>query len=161
MARSNRWTAADLASVGAKHSGAKGVQPKKPTFRIGIDPGNNTGFAVWNEQESRFQVIETVDFWSAYGKVGTYPIDETMVVVEVPRGKNNWTGDTQQITTLNVGGVIREANLLAEGLRRKGYSVKEVHPRGKVDADGFKRLTGYQGRTNEHNRDAGMLAMIG
>ena len=61
----------------------------------------------------------------------------------------------------NVGSVRAEGKLLCMGLRDLGYEVVQVSPMGKIDAAGFSSLTGYRGRTNQHERDAGLLAFGG
>lgn len=69
----------------------------------------------------------------------------------------------------NSGSNRRESQLLAEGLRRRGYNVVAVKPlrhvtaagatnkRGKMTAEFFSRLTGWDKPTSEHGRDAGIL----
>ena len=60
----------------------------------------------------------------------------------------------------NVGRVDRETQLWVEYLARRGYRVLLVEPsRGqeKWDAATLKRITRYQGRTNQHGRDAARL----
>lgn len=138
---------------------------------IGIDPGKNTGFAVWDKQQQQITVLQTLDFWQAYAAVQAYPADTTLIKIEVPDTIKVWSENksvssmskmaTASKVATNVGGVIMQAELLADGCKRLGYRVEKVHPKGKVDADYFKRVTGYVGRTNEHSRDAGMLAFSG
>lgn len=78
------------------------------------------------------------------------------VVIEVSKVKVNWHGPA---AAHDVGAVRRESMLLADGLELAGAQVERVHPPGKVDAVTFARITGWTGRTNEHQRDAGMLAI--
>lgn len=152
----NRWTEADLKEV------AKRNQGNSIDTVIGIDPGKKTGFAVYDKKLKKMAVVKTLDFWSAYEACKAYPHESTKVVVEVSDTKAQFNkGKSSHTWSVNIGMVYRESHLIAEGLRRLGYLVKEVHPRGKVDKDKFKRLTGYDGRTNEHSRDAGMMAFKG
>jgi len=130
---------------------------------IGIDPGVKTGFAVYSIDLGQLLEVETVDFWTAVDKVMFYPPSYlTRVVIEVPDTKHVWQGGAKNAKTLqrqavNVGGVIREAQLLAEGLEREGYPVVRVPPRGKVDPTKFARYTGWKDRCSQHARDAAML----
>jgi hypothetical protein len=119
------------------------------------DPGSNTGVAVVDVHSQKIITLKTMDFWSAYNYLDNFDRRETLVVIEVPTTKTNWHGNGAAI---DVGGVIREAKLLADGIERLGFEVIRVHPRGKVPAKNFNKITGWVGRSNEHNRDAGMLA---
>lgn len=125
-------------------------------IQIGIDPGVHTGFAV--AEDGKLVRLQTLDFWQAYHTacvlIGEH--GSLRVVIEVPKTKANWHGAT---AAHNVGRVCREAELLADGLELAGAQVQRVHPSGKVDAATFARITGWVGRTNEHQRDAGMLAI--
>ena len=159
----SRWTEEDLLRLGSKSiTKAKiPINVSKFQFHIGIDPGNSTGFAVYDRIEKKFLVVETLDFWMAYSKAQAYSVKDTRIIVEVSKTKANWQKDKSTTTSVNIGGVIKESKLLAEGFRRLGFYVETPHPRGKVDASYFKRVTGYQGRTNEHMRDAGLLCFMG
>lgn len=146
-------------------------------FVVGIDPGAHTGFAVWSREAQQFQKICTMDFWDAVFAITrseTLTPDNTVVVVEIAhlapitfrRGKAD-SFATMDRMARNVGQVIREAQLLAEGLRRFGFDVIEHKPIGKVKTGGkydadeddrqFKQLTGWTDRTSQHGRDAGRL----
>lgn len=130
---------------------------------VGIDPGKSTGFAVYSVDWERLIVLETLDFWGAYdramGFVRTVP---TMVIIEVPNSKHVWHKGAASERALqrqgaNVGSVVREAELLAEGLARENCIVKRVQPRKKVNAKDFATITGWTNRSNQHERDAAMM----
>lgn len=133
-------------------------------YIIGIDPGTSTGFAVYDTIEEKLIALETTTFWGVLNLLEeTWGEETVLIVIEVPESKHVWhNGGTAkgsvQRTALNVGSVIREAELLAEGLERAGYDVKRVNPRGKVKAGDFNKVTGWEGKTNQHVRDAGLLA---
>jgi len=67
----------------------------------------------------------------------------------------------------NVGQVMAVARLLHEMLVHHGYAVKLVSPlkgaakKCKDDAEYFKKITGWQGRSNADQRDAAMIAIYG
>lgn len=134
-----------------------------PNFSIGIDPGQHTGFAIYSIQQRKIVELRTVDFWGAYSQVCAFqPIEISRVVVEVPDTKHVWQQMPKgtkaiQRQAVNVGGVIREAQLLAEGLMRAGYKVVRVNPRGKRTHAEFCKFTGWTGKTNQHCRDAALL----
>ena len=132
-------------------------------YSIGIDPGKSTGFAVYHIQEEKLVRLETLSFWSAFGQTLIYePDNVSRVVIELPDSKHVWHKDANgtaaiQRQAVNVGSVLREAELLAMGIENAGYNVQTTNPRGKVDAKRFKMITGWTGQSNQHERDAGLL----
>ena len=126
---------------------------------IGIDPGTKTGVAVYDSTLKKITDVFTADFWGAYEYIKDNQHDMTIkkVIVEVPRTKSNWHKKGCDITSANVGGIYKEAHLLAEGIRRLGLNVVTEHPMGKVDAAYVKKVTGWKDRTSKHTRDAIML----
>jgi hypothetical protein len=133
---------------------------------IGIDPGKSTGFAVYDMRSSQLSLCDTLDFWGAVGKLDTLCLksaENYRVVIELPKTKAVWhvgakTQAAKNRTAVNVGSVIREAELIVDWLDLNGVDYETVPPRGKMDAAMFKRITGWQGRTSQHARDAGILA---
>lgn len=126
---------------------------------IGIDPGKETGLAVYDTKTRKIREVFMTDFWGAYEYVNDIIRGMILekVIIEVPRTKTNWHKKGCDITSANVGGIYREAHLLADGIEKLGVKVVRSHPAGKECAAYIKRLTGYTGRTNEHTRDAIML----
>lgn len=141
----------------------------KDRYSIGIDPGANTGYAVYDRQEKKLIAVETLDFWRVINKLYNYQDDFVYrVVVELPqtkKGKTNkhvWHKEAQdrgaiERTGVNVGASLREAELIIKWCQNNGYNVLATNPQGKVDKDVFKKMTGWEGRTSPHARDAGML----
>jgi len=133
-------------------------------FVIGIDPGKNTGFAVYDRHTRQLQILETLDFWKVYGRMRSFRLEDVpLIVVEVPETKHIWHTPPDNVKALQrqavtVGGVIREAVLLADGIEGLGFTVKRKHPLGKCTHAKFAALTGWNKRTDEHQRDAGRLA---
>lgn len=126
---------------------------------IGIDPGEKTAIAVYCSTSKRIIDVFMTDFWGAYEYVQDNQNDILIkkVIIEVPKTKTNWHKKGCDITSANVGGIYREANLLADGIEKLGLKVIRQHPHGKVDAEYIKKYTGWQKATNEHKRDAIML----
>lgn len=63
----------------------------------------------------------------------------------------------------SVGRNHQTARHIAEGVRRLGVETVEVKPLKKIggrkaDARLFRMITGYEGRTNQEGRDAGLIA---
>ena len=128
---------------------------------IGIDPGKTTGVALLDKKKGELLELKSMTFWSAMN----YCIlsSAATVIVEVPETRAVWsggnaTGKAKIKVATNVGGTIREAELMVEGLELAGKKVIRVHPIGKLDAEQFNRMTGWTGSSNEHTRDAGRMA---
>jgi hypothetical protein len=138
----------------------------KPKLVIGIDPGKSTGYAEFDVDSSRVIRMGTMDFWGVYKHLETMYRNATWVnvVIEVPNTKHVWhkgavSEAAKNRTAVNVGSVIREAELLAQGIETLGIHVTRVPPKGKVDATKFKSFTGLEGVTNQHERDAVIMAI--
>lgn len=131
---------------------------------IGIDPGKTTGFADYDVDAGELCLVESWSFWLTFEFVlSFYDRSSTLVIVEdasliSPTFHHAAHSEAAKaMTSQRVGQVKRESQLLIEGLRRAGFFVQGVKPRGKINATQFQRLTGWQGRTNQHSRDAGIL----
>lgn len=140
-----------------------GKMQSRKRFTVGIDPGRNTGVAVFDRQTGQIILARTVDFWTLFLEIiEDFPPEVTDVVVEDAR-KNKPTfaklGDDgerkREKISRNVGGVQAESRLVIEGLKALGYTVLPIRPGGEKWTDEYcKRITGYQGRTSSHVRDA-------
>ena len=135
----------------------------KAKYVIGIDPGVNTGFAVWNRERKEFVVI-TCD-----------KIHEIMVMVKLFQqnlGTENifirledarlrtWFGNSGRGQLQGAGSIKRDCGIWQDFLEDLGLQYELVPPkknRTKVSAEWFKATTKYTGRTNNHARDAAML----
>jgi len=132
-------------------------------YSIGIDPGKHTGYARYDREEKVIDYLAEKDFWWVYHDVilmhEAGQIHE--VIVEMPKTKGLYHDapdkKRQGKIGVDVGGVIKEAELLIRGFEEQGIKVIKAHPLGKIDKQWFRRITGYQGLTNPHKRDAGML----
>lgn len=129
-------------------------------YVIGIDPGKKTGYAVYDKLDGELIILQSVDFWELIFDVDIRfgPDVVGKVVIEKPSTKQMFHKNASPTMGVNVGMNRREAELLIEWFSRKEYNVVVSKPLGKINKDKFKKITGWQGRTNEHTRDAGMLA---
>jgi len=127
---------------------------------IGIDPGTNTGVAVWCSEK---RALETVSTWGIIDAMASVlllsQLDACLLVFEDSR-KRTWYGSKGRESLQGAGSIKRDCAIWQEFC--KGYKIpyRAVKPaRGltKWNAEQFKRLTGWQGRTSEHARDAAML----
>jgi hypothetical protein len=144
---------------------------------IGIDPGVNTGFAIWDSKAKQIIEIKTMDFWSVINRIdelkAEYGVSGIHVIIEDPnpnkpiflkagiKSKSAY-GKVGQ----NIGSNKREASLLIEYMALKEIPHTSVVPKGsrskskgKVTPAYFSMISGYKGRTSQHCRDAGMLVV--
>ncbi len=125
---------------------------------IAVDPGKTTGIAIAVDGE--LTELITSDFWGAIDIIASNP--DALVVVELPANKSVYHKGAKnrgaiERTGVNVGSVIREAELIIKYLHRDNRQYMTKKPSGKVDAKKFMRITGWQGGTNQHVRDAAMM----
>jgi hypothetical protein len=116
---------------------------------IGIDPGKKTGAAVYCRETKKILSVHTLDFVS----VQRFCLDQISTInkifIEVP----NHHVHGEKSRAFNVG-----AELLADQLEHFGLNVVRSVPRNtKKKAEYIKKLTGFMGATNNHNRDAVMM----
>ena len=128
---------------------------------IGIDPGKNTGIAY--AENGKITRLETLNFWGAIKVLENHK--HAAIRLELPATKAVWhNGATSkkaiQRTGVNVGSCLREAELIYEYLVMNGFNYRVVKPQGKIDAKRFNLVTGWTGQSNQHTRDAGMLALM-
>jgi hypothetical protein len=153
-------------AVASKGAVGRGVS-RKP-FVVGLDPGKETGFALYQRKGRKLLELRTLDFWAAYDFIlARHPQSETELVIEQPnsaRPMYERTDDVEgqrvrELMAKKIGGNRREAELLVERFIAQGYEVRAVAPvhAKKWDAEEFKRMTGWPKPTNQHCRDAARL----
>lgn len=129
--------------------------------KIGIDTGVKTGIAVW--EDGKLQSVESMTITKAMRKILTaYPYQTTKLYIEDARkwigfnGKKKATDARLQ----GAGSVKRDAKIWEDWCKEHDYEVVFVKPMGKglkKSAEEFKRITKWEGKTNEHARDAAMI----
>lgn len=142
---------------------------------IGIDPGVETGFAIWNSTLKEFRLIETLTFWGVIKELEAcikidkfYGVtrDLTIVLEDPNLNKPVWLRPGQDARkhvkiAQDVGKNKRDAHLLHEWCIAHGFVVKLIQPSGKgmskMKPEAFKNLTGWNHRTSQHGRDAAMM----
>lgn len=153
---------------------------KQPKYIIGIDPGVETGIAVYDKSyhPPKLIVLQTTEFWECYSYIiENYTIENCAIYCEDPsQNAPTFDHNISTVTVLerkkrermsqNVGSNKREATLLIEGLQRKGFRVYPVKPTGRK---GVKRKWNHkqlvamtkweQTTSSQHARDAAMIAI--
>jgi hypothetical protein len=141
---------------------------KLPRFVAGVDPGKTTGVGVYDRTEGRIVFIHTTDFFGVADFLMRWVrISDLKVYVEIPRvfmyDRNGaQQGSVRDKMLINIGGVRREAELLAGLLRGQGFTVEEVPPitEKKWTQQKFQQITKCKRQTNEHERDACRIAFV-
>lgn len=129
-------------------------------YHIGIDTGVNTGFAVWNKQEKKFEVVTTMLIHQAMKEVEALHEKNTIFVRVEDARKRKWFGAAGREQLQGAGSIKRDAKIWEDFLSDIGVNHEMVAPaknRTKLDAEMFKKYTGWENPTNEHSRDAAML----
>lgn len=126
---------------------------------IGIDTGVNTGIAIWHCLDKLFIKISTEKIHKAMDIVSGYSDCKTLVRVEDARLRK-WFGKAGKEQLQGAGSIKRDAKIWEDFLTDKGIPFELVAPKKgmtKLDAETFKKITKYTGRTTSHSRDAALL----
>lgn len=131
-------------------------------IKIGIDPGTNTGIAVWDTTKRQFTTLATLEIDDALFFVAQIKEDFELWV-ENPNTFVPFKG--QKAAALaekkqGAGSIKRDYAIwyrFAEKRKIKFYSVSLHKSLKKLTAEQFAKLTGYRGKTSVHARDAAML----
>lgn len=132
---------------------------------IGIDPGVNTGFAVWNVHTQKLQELEQFKIHDALERVLFYISKGYRVKIRLEdarkRGGSHNIG--KNIAKMQgAGSVKRDSKIWEDFCIAKNLPYDKVRPidnATKLDADQFKRTYNWPHKTNEHTRDAAMLVI--
>lgn len=129
------------------------------TILIGIDPGVNTGFAIYDGNDLQ---LDTLTITRAMAKIIALQScsDIRMHVFVEDARRRQWFGNAGRERLMGAGSIMRDCSIWESFLTEQGIQFTLIPPKyntTKLDADQFKKLTRYAGRTNEHSRDAAML----
>ena len=128
---------------------------------IGIDPGVNTGFALWDTEKRILTEVTSVSILAAirlceqmhrFGSLHSVTFEDARM--------RTWFGSKGAEALQGAGSIKRDCSIWAEFLGELGAPYKSISPHGKgrkLTAPEFARLTGWKARTNNHGRDAAML----
>lgn len=129
---------------------------------IGIDPGASTGLALYEAGELReLHTIapHQIAWWIADLKVQKVIFEDSRLQSHTwKRGKT--IAETKKIAR-NVGQVDAWCHLIAAVCKDLGVPTLGISPKGKgakIKDEEFRLTTGWEGRSNQHARDAAMVA---
>lgn len=132
---------------------------------IGIDPGVHTGLAVYDSKRKILLRVETLPIHRAIVDILQWKVacldqqDELQVIFEDARQRKWYRGDASA-KMQGAGSIKRDCTIWEDFCKDYGISFRAIPPQGgmtKWDADYFKRVTGWTGRTSNHGRDAAVL----
>ena len=132
------------------------------TTLLGIDPGQKTGVAIFIRGALTEVRTTTPNCVAAL----LDELEPVRVVFEDSRlTKATWSRGVSPAAlrkiARNVGQIDAWCSQLVDLCAARGIVAHGISPKGKgakVTAEKFMRLTGFAGRTNQHQRDAGMVA---
>ena len=130
------------------------------THYIGIDPGVKTGFAVWLPSDQQFKTVETMAIHEAMDRIKNYYNGEKVMVVVEDARQRKWFGKAGREKLQGAGSIKRDCKIWDDFLKSLGIKYlmkKPIAGTTKWNQTTFKRHTNWQGRTNEHSRDAALL----
>lgn len=132
---------------------------------IGIDPDvEKNGVAIWYPKTKQLE-LNNLKFFDVFELIKAMKI-RNEIIVTIDAGWLNKSNFHVTGTNKNVNGKIGErvganhqcGKLIAQMCEYLGVYYELHRPtRSKVDKETFEKITGYIGRTNQDNRDAGML----
>lgn len=146
---------------------ARSLTLPRPSF-LGVDPGADTGLALWNPDDELLDLVMTVDFWTATAVLTALPADRLVVVLEDPNlnpatfGRGGGSTAKKQRIAQNVGKNMRDAQLLRALLEQRGILVRRVEPgmgdqKSKWTESTFRNLTGWEGHVRQDGIDAARM----
>lgn len=133
----------------------------KPRFVAGIDCGVHTGIAVWDRHYRALVYVETVNIIRAMEIVLNNARKHSIELKIEDPNKRKWYGKNAGTHALQgVGSIKRDFKIWCEFAEYYKIPYTSVNPKDiktKLKALPFKNITGWKGKTNQHNRDAGMM----
>lgn len=137
---------------------AEAMQPTSASVLIGIDPGTHTGIAI--KIEGKWHRIETMSIFAALQTVVMYRYDNVLVRFEDARLRT-YFGKSEREKLQGAGSVKRDCSIWEEVLTEYNIPFQRIHPRyvKATTAEQFKTLTGWQGQTSIHAREAAWLVL--
>lgn len=127
---------------------------------IGIDAGVKTGVAIWNRNKQRLTMVDTLTISVAMLLVMELAKSNEVVVYLEDARLRNWFGSSGREKLQGAGSVKRDCSIWETFCDEQGIELRKVAPKNnytKLTSEQFRRLTGWEGRSSEHSRDAACL----
>jgi hypothetical protein len=134
---------------------------RKYDYYIGIDPGVKTGIVSWSRESNKFVQLELMMIHQAMKRLSELKENGCDFLVRFEDARQrNWFGNSGPERWKGAGSIMRDCGIWEAFLTDENIPFEMVPPKNnstKLDAKKFKTITGYDGSTNEHTRDAAML----
>ncbi|EJL66278.1 hypothetical protein [Flavobacterium sp. CF136] len=139
-------------------------QPKEK-FLVGIDPDvDKSGVAFLNGNQLKLDNLAFFQLFDYFKELKELHPDLEVYVELGSLNKSNWHSKTDKSSKWNsnigaaLGRNFETANKIVEMCEYLKITHHKIQPKkSKITNDYFKKLTGYDGRTNQEQRDAFML----
>lgn len=131
---------------------------------VGIDPGVNTGIAVYEDGD--LISLQTIEPYQIEWHLSQYQFEPLFVAFEDSRLQSHvWLPSHSKGVAANiarkVGMVDAWCYLIERVCEKYNIAYIRISPKtkgGKIDAELFKKVTRWNKRSNQHERDAAMVA---
>lgn len=123
----------------------------------GIDPGSTTGLALWDVQRQKLLELQALKIHQAMARIRETEL--ALVIFEDAR-QRTWFADKGRESLMGAGSIRRDCTIWEDFLVELGrpYIARRPAQGGtKWKQEAFARLTKWEGRTNEHTRDAALV----
>jgi hypothetical protein len=134
-----------------------------PTYIIGIDPGKHTGISIWDKERKKLILVKSDHIHNCMSHIQDLAkySDKSELLVRVEDARlRKWYGKKTEGKDQGAGSIKRDCVIWQDFLTDSGIAFEMVDPKTqttKLDAERFKRMTGWDKATNEHGRDAAMM----
>lgn len=126
---------------------------------IGIDPGKENGVAIFDRDKGRLRTVCSMKTFQVLMLLEEMS-ERAEVFIEDPTTWKPFGGKSQSHKLKGAGSVTARFLAIVEMLDAYQIPYNRIPIQGtlkKVDKDMFKKITGWDERTNEHGRDAAIL----
>lgn len=129
-------------------------------YIIGVDCGTHTGLCIYSPSDKKIIRLETTKIHRAWRTVLAYD-EEFHILVRVEDARlRKWFGNKAYEKMQGAGSIKRDCAIWEDFLKDSNIPYELVHPkdvRTKLGKAAFKKITGYEGSTSVHARDASMM----
>lgn len=130
---------------------------------IGVDPGAKTGAALYKDGVlSELHTLDTLFFlgWLAEIQPGLVVIEDSTLTSYLFTAPGSSRAADMKIAR-NVGEIDAYCKQIKAVCWARGMAYRSISPKDKgkkIKAEEFNTITGWQGGSNQHERDAAMVA---
>ena len=128
---------------------------------VGIDPGTQTGVALWDKPYQNYIEIKTMKIHNALKYVEEWSLRHVLqMYIEDPNTWKPFGKKVDKSRLQGAGSIKRDFAIWRDFCEEKKIEMIPVKLQGttkKIDSRYFNKLTGWDIKTSQHARDAAML----